>query len=629
MSMIRSIPTPAIVPSFLHPHAPPSHGPQSLTRLPPASAPRPLGLGEGQAAFRHTHHKGLLPWHGRFKAQVAEPHLLRGAPGIIPGGRAGINKQRIVPATAALNALAVLLETAAGAPLLALSLGVLLGVGAAGSARHTRLALRLRRRLRAERAELRDLLQALARNPHVSRAARRGREASGRALQRLDSENLLRAYVSLFTGGVGSAAMAPISAMTLLLSRPLFGSLSVTAVGISAILGQVATVGLGVISLGVAAADLYFVRQIGKWRRKVRAARLEPVLGIEEDIRRVVLERLHTRRVQTGLSAAAYLGIAAGAQVTTFAGPFGLGILLPSVAAAFVLGYTRSRRTAYYHRFDRLETFFLGNIHELISSVWREYTLYESIKVFKGEKKLVYPRSETSIFRRPAAAVAAWRRWRRPERVAALEAAEHTLYRFCCLLLRVERVHEGHKRRIAAEEASRTTDPARLRELAQLDGRAAARLQRFAGERAALHDARQRREGFSLFMAQRVEDLLVDAEVTNDFAQRLIDDDRLRKVLVGRGISHRGKLWCVDMPRILAAFQDPAAFQAKARAFAIARFLAHAEATVFENLKHYHRDRCRELCDMLTMRLQEKWFSAPAPGRAHGDRAPPPGPGRC
>jgi hypothetical protein len=319
----------------------------------------------------------------------------------------------------------------------------------------------------------------------------------------------------------------------------------------------------------------------------------------------VVLRRLHTRRVYTGLTAAAYLGLAAGAQATTFGGPVGLAVLLPSVASSFVLGYKRSRGTAYYHRFERLETFMLANIHELISSIWRENSLYDGVRALRRHKKLVYPRGETSIFYRPAALAAAIRRRRHPEQVAALESAPETLYRFNRLLLRIDRIHQGHKQQIARAEAAGTTDPKRLRELDRLYDRATARLAEIRAERAELRARHADPATFTLFMARRAMGLLVDAEITNDFAARILEDARLRDTLDGHGVHHQGKTWHVDAPAIVAALEDPKALRPEARRFAADAFCKHAEETVLENLKHYYRDRCRELCDLLTMRLQE------------------------
>src|SRR4051794_20967415 len=89
------------------------------------AAARTGALTRGRASFRLTHHKGIVPWRGRFVPNVASPHLLRGAPGILPGGRSGINKQRIVPITTALTATAHLLSGGAAVPFLLASLGLL------------------------------------------------------------------------------------------------------------------------------------------------------------------------------------------------------------------------------------------------------------------------------------------------------------------------------------------------------------------------------------------------------------------------------------------------------------------------------------------------------------------------
>ena len=305
---------------------------------------------------------------------------LRGAP-VLP------NPQRLAPCTMVLRVSAhAVLHTAPVAAGFLLGAGVLVswGWGTRGAILQTLRSAAALRGLQAQRTALLPALQA----PHTAHAA-----AALLAINQRARRNQRTTLV--FAGGVAGTATTLIGTGVLLFPG-LFGSLGA---GVAAASVGILSAGVPLLALSAAGMAALSAVHMG---RAVRDRHLPAQLmaradtGHEAAVAALLGARLHSERLYQGLTTAAFVGVAVGAPLTFFGGPYGLAVLVPGIVAAFTMDYLRRRRLGYVPQLSAAAKLTLDSESALVNEVARTHATYALLKHLKSQRRPVYPYGATT-----------------------------------------------------------------------------------------------------------------------------------------------------------------------------------------------------------------------------------------
>lgn len=557
--------------------------------------------------LHRTWHRNLLPGPRHYVIVKTEDHnLLRGEPAVLPGDRNGLATQRFSSLATVFSSLAaVAVVPEAAVPLLLAGAAVGVGFGTRKSVVLARRAAFLDGKLRQEQAEVQALEDQLRQAPTHSATETAGRLETLDAVQEVDKVQHQRALVSLYPGGIVPVIGTVVGA-TALLSRPaLLGGLSAPVAAASPILSFVAAPILAAGAAASASYDIYTWVTLRELEASIEGIAIVPIVGNEAAVQALLEARLAMQIDEAAYSAACGLGLAVGLPATVFGGPWGLGILVPSLIGTLGVSYLRANRTAYEHQLPRLEKIALESTHALINRIDRERQTYLLIKQLKERRRLHYPFGEQSPLGLPLRLINAVRT---RVRAQAYEDEPSPLAIIYDLLIGSSRIHatyhENLKTLTVAELAATTadTDPARVAELTQRLLHTDARLAEFAREDAWLA------EEFSALTPETVAFQLARALVTFNvfpyFAQRLANDDGLHATLEEHGVlEQHGHDWELDANGLVLLLADDGPLSPDARIDMANRLAEHAERVLLTQHKLNCQYRTRELLDVLAMRL--------------------------
>lgn len=573
-------------------------------------------------SLHQTNSRNFLPWPAYYVIIKGEQEdILLGEPAALAGDRHGLATQRLSPVATVMSSLASLAVPEVAIPLLLA--GVVFGVGYG-----TRKSLVLARRaeiqhqsLKREATELEANEQELLQCSTASDVQRTGQLETNEAVEFMNVAGENRAWLGMTFTGVVPAVGATVAAVGLLTRPVLLGSLSPALAAASPILSYV---GAPILATGAAASgayDVYAYSVLHKIAQGIETMELTPIMGNEAAVQQLLVDRLHMQSSEALYSAVASFGVAAGIPATVFGGPWGMGILVPSIIGTLVISYVRANRTAYEHKLENADKLALDSNHALMNRVDRERQQYYLLKELKNRKRLHYPFAENSPVGFAVRAINAVRIRTQAEAYDNEPSPVATIYE----LLRGRHCihttfHENQKKLAMAELAATNAelDPTRVAELEKRCHEADVQIAALAKD-----DAWVENEFSGTLTAEVVAfhlaRILVMNNVMGPFALRLVNDAEVRPALEAAGVLRITPPDCeVDANALVLALCEDSEIPACERFRLTTRIAEHAEHVLLTEFKRDCQSRTRELLDTLAVRLTHP----PIPGKGQSSPCP-------
>ena len=242
--------------------------------------------------------------------------------------------------------------------------------------------------LKAERAELKKALEAAGATDISEEALARLHKNIRVQLAENKRNRIYLKAERIFSGYVAGTGASTVAVGTIL-KMPIYGSAMVTLAGTTAL--YVAAPIISVFATGSALHQAHRFFKSYKLAPKVEKLFEESSDRDTQAVYKLLRDRVNWTRTLSMARGASMVCLAAGAPLSIFGGPYGLGVLIPGIIGSVVAGYIDGKKLGYVPQLSWKEKLGLSSREALIQAIKSAHEEYALLASLKDDQRMRYP----------------------------------------------------------------------------------------------------------------------------------------------------------------------------------------------------------------------------------------------